>query len=100
MKRLLVIMVIVAGLVGTANAGVRQREARQQARIAQGVRNGSLTRGEARRLQRQERALHRQIVSGRISGGRLSSAQRAQIRQQQKQLGGEIRRLKHNGRVQ
>jgi len=99
MKRFLMIVMVTAGVAVAANAaGVRQREVNQQGRIVQGVRSGSLTRGETRRLERQEGALHREIVRDRISGGHLGPMERAHIQRQENHLSGEIHRLKHNGR--
>ena len=83
MKRFLMIVMVTAGVaVATNAAGVRQREVNQQGRIVQGVRSGSLTRGETRRLERQEGALHREIVRDRISGGHLGPMERAHIKRQ------------------
>jgi hypothetical protein len=76
-----------------------QRQANQQARIAQGVRSGSLTAGETARLEHREAQLHREIRRDRIDGGGLSAAERAKINRQQNAMSNQIYRMKHNGRV-
>jgi uncharacterized membrane protein YebE (DUF533 family) len=58
-------------IAGQALAGtpvLHQREARQQARIAQGVRSGELTVPEARRLERGQVHLYRMEGAARADG--------------------------------
>ena len=100
MKRTLTILMVVAGMTTAANAQtVRERQHRQQGRIVQGVRSGSLAPAETARLERQERALHREIVRDSISGGHLGPIERAHIQRQENRLSNEVYRLKHNPRV-
>jgi hypothetical protein len=75
----------------------RRRQVNQQARIGHNVATGQLTPREARRLERQEAALHREIVRDRIDGGRLSMRERAKINARQNALSREIRRQSNDG---
>ena len=74
----------------------RARQQTQQARIAQGVRSGSLTPAETVRLERQQASLHRQIRRDRVDGGGLSVAERARIQREQNQLSRRIAVQKHD----
>jgi hypothetical protein len=82
-----------------AEGPIRQRKENQQQRIAQGVRSGQLTAGEAARLERREAALnHEERAMRAADGGRLTPGDRAVIHRQQDRLSGNIYRFKHNGR--
>ncbi len=79
--------------------GIQQRKENQQQRIGEGVENGSLTAGEAARLERQETNLNRQ--QRRMSAdGNLTAQERQRLRHEQNSLSREIYRDKHNARVQ
>ncbi len=105
MKRSLVVVLIAAlaaTFATTAFAGtVRQerREARQSARIAQGVRSGALTRAETARLLRGQAHVDRLQARARANDGHIGPRERARIEQVQDRQSRVIRRLKHNGRV-
>ena len=100
MKRILMIALAAAGIAGAMNAEtIRGRQGNQQARIAQGVRSGSLTPRETAHIERQEAALNRNIRRNRIDGGGLTSTERARIQTRQNHLSNEIARKKHNGRA-
>lgn len=76
-----------------------QRMENQQDRIANGVRNGSLTPGEASRLERQEGNIHREARDMRQdNGGRLTQADKQRLNHQQNVESRRINRAKHNGR--
>ena len=80
-------------------ATINQRKRNQQARIAQGIRSGSMTPGEAARTERKERGLNREIRGMRQeNGGKLTKGDRALINHQQNKLSRQIYRQKHNGR--
>jgi hypothetical protein len=101
MKRILMIAIAAAGIAGAMNAEtIRGRQAHQQARIAKGVRSGSLTPHETAHIERQEAHLNRTIRRDRRDGGGLSAAERAKIDNRQDHLSNEIYRKKHNGRTQ
>lgn len=78
-------------------ASVVQRQQNQQARIAQGVRSGQLTAREAVRLERQEAAVHRQIVRDRLDGGGFTPAERAKSQAKLNRMSAQINRQKHDG---
>lgn len=81
-------------------AQIQQRKANQQARIAQGVRSGQLTRGETRHLEHQEHAINREEHAMRANnGGRLTKQDRAVIQHQQNHVSREIARDKSNEAV-
>jgi|SRR5581483_7827331 len=78
-------------------AEVDHREGRQQERIARGLRNGSLSPGEAQQLETQERALRnqeRQEVGA--NGGYLTKQQTRQLNHEEDTLSHEIYRDTHN----
>jgi hypothetical protein len=92
-----------AAVLGTAltsmtNAQtINQRRENQQDRIAQGIQSGSLTAGEAARLETKEARLNREIRDDREDhNGRLTKGERTQINRQQNKLSRQIYRAKHN----
>ena len=99
MKSMIFIAAILMGtLVSAAEVDHRQRD--QQARISQGVRSGSLTRGEAARLRVREARLRREIHHDRaVNGGYLTPGQKALVNRQENRLSRQIYRDKHNARV-
>ena len=76
---------------------IGQREVRQQGRIDQGERSGALNHREARRLERQEGRVSREVRRDRRGGG-LGRHERRHLRREQNHLNREIFRAKHNGR--
>ena len=78
-------------------AHVRRHQTEQQRRIYQGVRSGELTRGEAGRLEREQRGIWLDGREARADGT-FSRAERAEIRRDQRQASRHIYRAKHNGR--
>jgi hypothetical protein len=105
MKRSLVTATLVAlalTAATVASAGtVRQerREARQNARIAQGVRSGQLTRHETARLLAGQAHVDRLEARARANDGRIGPRERARIERAQDRQSRVIHRLKHNRRV-
>jgi len=77
--------------------GVNGRQARQHARIYNGVNNGTLTGRESARLRRQQAALNRQEHFYRSTGNGLNSRERAKLQHQQNQLSQNIYNQKHDG---
>lgn len=75
---------------------IDHREARQGARIHQGVRSGELTRGEARSL-RAGQVHVRRMERRAKSDGFVSARERAHITRAQNRQSRHIWRLKHNG---
>jgi hypothetical protein len=93
---------VLASLMATAAfAGtprIDRREARQHARIGQGVHSGRLTRGEAFRLRAGQRRVHRMERRAKADG-RVSLRERAHMTRAQNRQSRAIWRLKHNGRT-
>jgi hypothetical protein len=87
------------GLALAAGGNVKGRQIHQQRRIAQGVRSGELTRPEARRLERNEAALHRSIVHDRIDGGVFTPRERVKAQHRLNQQSRAIYRQKHDGQT-
>lgn len=76
--------------------GVNARENRQQNRIYNGVENGSLTRHEARNLERQQSNLANREARMRASGGGLSNGERWKLERQENRMSGNIYNQKHD----
>lgn len=88
--------VMVVGVVASAWAGpFTRREARQQARIAQGVQNGTITPAEFRCLQKEQDSVdaHRRRA---WADGSLSPWEAQQLTREQNRASHHIRDLKHN----
>ena len=80
------------------NNEVGQRRENQQDRIAQGVKSGQLTAGETARLENQQQGINREAGGMRqANGGRLSSADKRAVNQQQNGSSRNIYNKKHNG---
>jgi hypothetical protein len=86
---------LVAPLAASADGHVEQRIDNQQARINQGVRNGSLTRGEYRRL---DNGLDRIEAQRRrdLRDGHLSRGEFRQLNREENRLSDRIYFDKHN----
>lgn len=81
------------------NNEVGQRRENQQDRIANGIRNGSMTAGEAARTENREQGINQQIHADRAAnGGKLTGAEHRQINREQNGASRQIYRQKHNGR--
>jgi hypothetical protein len=80
---------------------VAQRKENQQDRIANGVKSGQLTAGETANLETKEAAINGETKADRAAnGGKLTSAEKAQVNQQQNQLSKQIYNDKHNAATQ
>ena len=79
----------------TATPRIDRREARQHARIHEGVRSGELTRGEAGRLRAGERHVDRMETRAKDDGV-VTPRERARIGRAQNRESRRIYRLKHN----
>lgn len=88
---------LVAGAAQAQN--VDQRHYNQQRRIDQGLRSGSLTPGEARGAERQQRSIDRQEARMRgRNGGRLTGYDRALLQHREGRASRRIYDSKHNHR--
>jgi hypothetical protein len=75
---------------------VGQRRENQQDRIANGIRNGSLTPGEAAHLEGREQHINHQIGADRkANGGKLTGTEKAKINNEQNHASHAIYRDKH-----
>lgn len=71
----------------------------EQNRIANGVQNGSLTTGEAARLEHQQSKINQERSDMRAAdGGKLTAADRQTVAHQERHLSHETYRAKHNNR--
>jgi hypothetical protein len=76
---------------------VGKRAENEQDRIANGVANGSLTAGEAARLENQQKNLHNEVAADRAAnGGKLTPEERRQVNRQQNRASHNIYRQKHD----
>jgi len=75
------------------------RQFNQNQRIFQGINSGELTRGEARRLHRQQHRMQRHIRTA-WADGTLTRKERVRLERQQNKASHNIYRLKHNNRCQ
>jgi hypothetical protein len=80
------------------NNEVGQRRENQQDRIAQGIRSGQMTAGEASRAEGRQQNINRSIAADRAAnGGRLTQQERQNINRRQNGASRQIYRQKHNG---
>lgn len=76
---------------------VKRREENQQDRIAQGIKSGQLTAGEAAHLEKREAAINKEIKNDRAAnGGKLTPAERRKVNRQENRTSAAIYRKKHN----
>jgi hypothetical protein len=101
MNRLIVSVMILAGLAFAQQGKIADRRENQQDRIANGVKNGSLTPHETANLENKESRLNKEIRSDRkANGGDLTNNEKKQVNNQQNKLSSDIYRDKHNGATQ
>jgi hypothetical protein len=80
---------------------VNARDREQQKRIGEGLENGSLTTGEASKLENKETKLNAEQRNMRAeNGGKLTPAEKAKVNAQQNKVSKQIYRSKHNSRRQ
>lgn len=85
----------------TTGSNIQARKENQQDRIANGVSSGQLTAGEASNLENKEKDLNKEEGEMRqLNGGKLTSADKATLNQQQNQLSHQIYDDKHNSATQ
>ena len=78
---------------------VTHRQINQQARIKQGVKSGELTKGETRRLEREQAKIQYDKKEAK-SDGKVTPQERKHLQREQNKASRDIYRLKHNERVQ
>ncbi|HZS27109.1 MAG TPA: hypothetical protein VFB76_07750 [Candidatus Angelobacter sp.] len=80
---------------------IQERKDNQQNRIGNGVENGSLTAGEAGRLENKEKNLNKEEHNMRTADdGKLTAADKAKLTRQQNRLSNNIYNQKHDAQVQ
>jgi hypothetical protein len=80
---------------------VGKRAENQQDRIAQGVKSGQLTAGEAAHLEKNEARINQQVRADRkANGGKLTAQERQQVNREQNRESRQIYRAKHNNKHQ
>jgi hypothetical protein len=94
----IVFIVSLLGSLTMAEAGVRQRQVRQQNRIYQGVNSGALTRGEFRRLEREQYHIQRDKQTA-WSDGEITRRERARLNRELNHASRDIYREKHDKQV-
>jgi len=100
MKATVFVAAIVLGsILNTANAQSIHKHARhQQHRIAQGVKSKELTKGETKKLEQGEKGIHQEVKVAKADG-KVTRAERNQIKRDQRKESRRIYRAKHNNRV-
>ena len=84
---------------GNNEVGARRDE--QQQRIANGVRSGQMTAGEAARAENHEQNINRHIAADRsANGGKLTQQERHNINQRQNNASRQIYNEKHNDKTE
>ena len=80
---------------------VGKREENQQDRIAQGIKSGQLTAGEAAHLENNETKINNEVRNDRAAnGGTLTPKEKKQVNKQLNRQSHQIYHDKHNGRRQ
>lgn len=80
---------------------IQERKDNQQERIGNGVENGSLTAGEAAKLENKEKNLNKEERDMREDdGGKLTAADKTKLNNQQNRLSNDIYKQKHDAQVQ
>jgi hypothetical protein len=92
----LVAAVFASGAYAQSAASETQRDVNQQQRIEQGLKSGSLSTGEAARLEKGEARIDR-MEANSMKNGNLSDAEKARIQRAQNQESRAINRAENNG---
>jgi hypothetical protein len=78
---------------------VGKRAENQQDRIAEGIKSGQLSAGEASHLESNEAKVNQEVSADRkANGGKLTATEKAQANRQQNRMSRQIYQDKHNGR--
>ena len=85
----------------TTQPTVQHRKKNQQDRIANGIQSGQLTAGETKKLETKEASVNKEEAGMRASNnGKLTSADRTKLQNQQNRLSKQIYTDKHNAATQ
>jgi hypothetical protein len=78
---------------------VQKRQANQQDRIAKGIQNGSLTPGEASRLEKKEAGIEKQKQADMAAhNGHLTKAEQRKLNREENHASNRIYKAKHNAK--
>ncbi len=88
--------VAVPAVAAERERGINARQGMQQGRIQQGVRQGGVTRGEARRLQGEARTVRREERAFRADGD-LSRGERRHLQRDLNRVSRDIHNERHDG---
>ena len=86
---------LVFGNLVFAHGTINQRERRQQRRIADGVKDGELTRKEVRKLEKQQAKIHTAEARAKADG-EFTAKERAKIQKKQDKASRQIYKEKHD----
>ena len=83
------------------NNKVDQRRENQQDRIAQGIKSGQMTAGEAAKAENQQKGINQQVAADRkANGGTLTATEKKQVNHEQNAASKNIYHKKHNAKTQ
>ena len=83
------------------NNKVDQRRENQQDRIAQGIKSGQMTAGEAAKAENQQKGINQQVAADRkANGGTLTASEKKQVNKEQNAASKNIYHKKHNAKTQ
>jgi hypothetical protein len=83
------------------NNKVGQRRENQQDRIAQGIKSGQMTAGEAAKAENQQKGINHQVAADRkANGGTLTASEKQQVNHEQNAASKNIYHKKHNAKTQ
>ena len=83
------------------NNEVDQRRENQQDRIANGIKSGQMTAGEAAKAENQQRGINQQVRADRAAnGGKLTPGEKKQVNKEQNAASKNIYNKKHNAKTQ
>jgi hypothetical protein len=83
------------------NNKVDQRRENQQDRIAQGIKSGQMTAGEAAKTENQQKGINQQVRADRAAnGGKLTTGEKKQVNKEQNAASKNIYNKKHNAKTQ
>jgi hypothetical protein len=83
------------------NNKVDQRRENQQDRIAQGIKSGQMTAGEAAKAENQQKGINQQVAADRrANGGTLTASEKKQVNHEQNAASTNIYHKKHNAKTQ
>src|SRR5262245_41189391 len=107
MKKLHMLACAIVAVIGFSSIGYAQtktrrvdhREQNQQNRVANGLKNGSITSGEAAKIERDEQKIQRDEAKAKADGV-VTAREKAKLNRELNHTSREIHRDKHNNRRQ